>query len=131
MPRKGIRRAERPFGTSWPAASTGPSSPWPSTADSRQPAVELPTKAPAPAANGGKKTARKASAAFQRGVAALAQYIAREGHHRAPRAHAEEIAMEGETAPMVVKLGVWISNTKARRDKLNGERLAGLGIDGA
>ncbi|WP_443074865.1 hypothetical protein [Streptomyces sp. NBC_01431] len=45
---------------------------------------EQPT--PAPAATGDGKTAGKASTAFQRGIAALAQYIAREGHHRAPAA---------------------------------------------
>lgn len=49
---------------------------------------------------------------------ALAQYVAREGHHPAPRSHAEEIAVEDETAPVPVKLGVWITNTKSRRDKL-------------
>ncbi|MFJ9352573.1 Helicase associated domain protein [Streptomyces sp. NPDC101237] len=70
--------------------------------------------------------AGKASAAFHKGVQALAQYIAREGHHRVPRAHAEEIAVEGEAAPVVVKLGVWISNTKTRRDKLTPEQLATL-----
>jgi Helicase associated domain len=78
---------------------------------------------PAPAAKG----AGKASAAFQRGVQALAQYIAREGHHRVPRAHTEEISVEGEVAPVaVVKLGVWVSNTKSRRDKLTPDQLAAL-----
>ncbi|MFJ6661664.1 Helicase associated domain protein [Streptomyces sp. NPDC091377] len=74
----------------------------------------------------GEKAPGKASAAFHKGVQALAQYIAREGHHRVPRAHAEEIAVEGEAAPVVVKLGVWISNTKTRRDKLTPEQRAAL-----
>ncbi|WP_443074882.1 helicase associated domain-containing protein [Streptomyces sp. NBC_01431] len=42
--------------------------------------------------------------------------------------------MEGENAPVVVKLGVWISNTKSRRDKLTPEQraaLAELGVDWA
>ncbi|MFJ5901942.1 Helicase associated domain protein [Streptomyces sp. NPDC093064] len=74
-----------------------------------------PTEQPAPApANAG----GKASAAFQRGVQALTQYIAREGHHRVPRAHSEEIAVEGEAVKVSVKLGVWVSNNKSRRDKL-------------
>ncbi|TJZ93655.1 hypothetical protein FCI23_54235 [Actinacidiphila oryziradicis] len=77
----------------------------------------------------------KASAAFTRGVAALAQYIAREGVGRpVPRGHSEEIAVDGEAEPMSVKLGVWVSNTKARRDKLTGEQraaLAELGIEWA
>lgn len=50
---------------------------------------------PAPAAKAAAKGSGKASAAFQRGVAALAQYIAREGHHRVPRAHLEPILVEG------------------------------------
>ncbi|MFJ8313106.1 MULTISPECIES: Helicase associated domain protein [unclassified Streptomyces] len=94
--------------------------------------AEHPT--PAPAAKSVGKKAGKASTAFQRGVAALAQYIAREGHHRVPRAHAEEIVIEGETAPAVVKLGVWMSNTKSRRDKLippQRAALAELGVEWA
>ncbi|MCX5316166.1 DEAD/DEAH box helicase [Streptomyces sp. NBC_00154] len=90
--------------------------------------------APTPAAKGGGKMSGKASAAFQRGVQALAQYIARERHHRVPRGHAEEIVVESETAPVMVKLGVWITNTKTRRDKLTVEQratLAELGIEWA
>lgn len=78
--------------------------------------------APIPAAKGGGKT----SAAFHRGVQALAQYIAREGHHRIPRTHAEQIAVKGQAEPAVVKLGVWISNTKTRRDKLTEPQRATL-----
>ncbi|MFF4369490.1 hypothetical protein [Streptomyces sp. NPDC001594] len=59
----------------------------------------------------------------------------REGTHRpVPRAHGEEIAVEGEAEPVVVKLGVWISNTKTRRNKLNQEQLHALrklGVDWA
>ncbi|MGW9031125.1 helicase associated domain-containing protein [Streptomyces sp. NPDC055722] len=90
--------------------------------------------AAAPAAKGAGKALGKASAAFQRGVAALAQYIAREGDHRVPRGHSEEIAVEGEAAPVVVKLGVWVSNTKSRRDKLTPQQraeLAELGVEWA
>ncbi|MGW9132208.1 helicase associated domain-containing protein [Streptomyces sp. NPDC055681] len=70
--------------------------------------------------------------AFQRGVSALTQYIAREGHHRVPRGHAEEIVVESETAPVIVKLGVWVTNTKTRRDKLREPQRAALqqlGVD--
>ncbi|MGW5611660.1 Helicase associated domain protein [Streptomyces sp. NPDC003753] len=70
------------------------------------------------------KPAGKASAAFQRGLTALAQYIAREGHHRVPRGHSEEIMLEGETTP--VRLGVWVSNTKSRRGNLAQEQLDAL-----
>jgi hypothetical protein len=60
------------------------------------------------------------SAAFARGLAALRQYKERTGSLVVPRAHAEEV--EG----VVVKLGVWISNTRSRRNKLPAEQLAAL-----
>ncbi|MFF2255807.1 Helicase associated domain protein [Streptomyces sp. NPDC058142] len=82
--------------------------------------------APDPAAKGAGKTPGKASAAFQRGIQALAQYVAREGHHHVPRSHSEPIAVDGETEPVVVKLGVWVSNTKTRRDKLTSEQRTAL-----
>ncbi|MHA5051117.1 helicase associated domain-containing protein [Streptomyces sp. SD15] len=90
--------------------------------------------APAPTAKHTMKGPSKAQQAFQRGLTALTQYIAREGHHRIPRPHAEKIAVEGEAEPVVVKLGVWISNTRTRRDKLTQQQrtaLAELGIEWA
>ncbi|MFB6514107.1 Helicase associated domain protein [Streptomyces virginiae] len=90
---------------------------------------------PAPAASRGAKGPSKAQQAFQRGLAALAQWVEREGTHRpVPRAHGEEVAVEGEAEPVVVKLGVWVSNTKSRRDKLTADQLAALaklGVDWA
>ncbi|WRZ77139.1 helicase associated domain-containing protein [Streptomyces sp. NBC_01237] len=75
----------------------------------------------------------KAQQAFQRGLAALTQWVEREGAHRpVPRSHAEEITVDGETEPVAVRLGVWVSNTKSRRDKLTPEQrvaLKELGID--
>ncbi|MFE5563120.1 Helicase associated domain protein [Streptomyces sp. NPDC056544] len=91
--------------------------------------------APAPAASRGAKGPSKAQQAFQRGLAALAQWVEREGTDRpVPRAHGEEIAVEGEAEPVIVKLGVWVSNTKSRRDKLTADQLAALtklGVDWA
>lgn len=90
--------------------------------------------APAPSTKNGKASG-KASAAFQRGVRALAQWTEREGAGRpVPRAHSEEIVVDDEAEPVAVKLGVWISNTKARRDKLTQEQraaLAELGVEWA
>jgi hypothetical protein len=43
-----------------------------------------------------------------------------------PRGHSEEIAVDGEAEPVTVKLGVWVSNTKSRRDKLTQDQLAAL-----
>ncbi|CAL9278898.1 hypothetical protein SUDANB135_00076 [Streptomyces sp. SudanB135_2055] len=87
---------------------------------------------PAPAAKGAKGQG-KASQAFQRGLAALTQWVEREGTDRpVPRGHSEEITVNGE--PVTVKLGVWVSNTKARRDKLSAEQLGALrelGVDWA
>ncbi|MCY0953098.1 helicase associated domain-containing protein, partial [Streptomyces sp. H27-S2] len=92
------------------------------------------TPSPAPVAAGGAKdgTAKgsgKAQQAFQRGLAALTQWVEREGADRpVPRGHAEPITIDGETEPVTVtvKLGVWISNTKARRNKLDRAQLAAL-----
>ncbi|WP_328741397.1 Helicase associated domain protein [Streptomyces caniferus] len=82
---------------------------------------------PAPAAAGAAKGPNKARQAFQRGLAALKQWVEREGAARpVPRGHSEEIAIDGEAEPVAVKLGVWVSNTKSRRDKLTAEQLAAL-----
>ncbi|MGA4863698.1 Helicase associated domain protein [Streptomyces lavendulocolor] len=91
--------------------------------------LEAPSPAPAEAtpAKGPRKAGGKAEAAFQRGLAALTQWTEREGAERpVPRGHAEEIAVDGETEPVPVKLGVWLSNTKSRRDKLTQEQLDAL-----
>ncbi|MGA6172580.1 Helicase associated domain protein [Streptomyces sp. NPDC012600] len=96
-----------------------------------------PDHAPSPAlaASRGVKGPSKAQQAFHRGLAALTQWVEREGTDRpVPRAHGEEIAVDGEAEPVTVKLGVWVSNTKARRDKLNQEQrdaLRKLGMEWA
>ncbi|MGW2563853.1 helicase associated domain-containing protein [Streptomyces sp. NPDC001514] len=51
--------------------------------------AERPTPAPVT------KAAEKASAAFQRGIATLAQYIAREDHRAVPRGHLEPVVIDG------------------------------------
>ncbi|MFF5481066.1 Helicase associated domain protein [Streptomyces sp. NPDC012935] len=82
---------------------------------------------PAPAATRATKGTGKAQQAFQRGLAALTQWVEREGAHRpVPRGHAEEITVDGEPDLVAVKLGVWVSNTKTRRDKLTQEQLDAL-----
>ncbi|MGW2210674.1 Helicase associated domain protein [Streptomyces sp. NPDC001781] len=87
----------------------------------------LEAPSPAPTARSATKGPSKAQQAFQRGLAALAQWVEREGAHRpVPRGHAEEIAVEGETEPTVIKLGVWVSNTKSRRDRLTQDQLDAL-----
>ncbi|MEU8502071.1 Helicase associated domain protein [Streptomyces lavendulae] len=90
------------------------------------------TPPPAPATGGTAKGPSKTQQAFQRGLTALTQWIEREGTHRPiPRAHSEQITVDGETEPVTVKLGVWISNTKTRRHKLDADQhaaLAQLGI---
>ncbi|MGW9460836.1 Helicase associated domain protein [Streptomyces globisporus] len=89
-----------------------------------------PVRAPSPAAAAGGTAAKgpgKAQQAFQRGLAALTQWVEREGTHRpVPRGHSEQITLGGETDPVAVRLGVWISNTKTRRDKLTAEQLDAL-----
>ncbi|MFG3142497.1 Helicase associated domain protein [Streptomyces sp. NPDC048211] len=82
--------------------------------------------APADAAKGPGKAGSKAEAAFQRGLAALAQWVEQEGQRPVPRGTVVEITVDGEAEPVPVKLGVWLSNTKSRRDKLTAEQLAAL-----
>jgi superfamily II DNA or RNA helicase len=82
---------------------------------------------PAPAAARTTKGTSKAQAAFQRGLAALTQWVEREGVDRpVPRGHGEQIEVDGEAEPVTIKLGVWISNTKSRRDRLDADQLAAL-----
>lgn len=82
---------------------------------------------PAPAVSPTAKGSSKAQQAFQRGLAALTQWVKREGADRpVPRGHSEEITVDGETEPVNIKLGVWISNTKSRRDRLDADQLAAL-----
>jgi hypothetical protein len=67
--------------------------------------------------------------AFEKGVAALAQYKARTGSVKVPRAHVEALPDGSE-----VKLGVFLSNSKSRRAKLTVDKLralAGLGLEWA
>ncbi|MFJ4321451.1 Helicase associated domain protein [Streptomyces lavendulae] len=86
-----------------------------------------PAPSPAPAAGRTAKGPSKAQQAFQRGLTALTQWVEREGAHRpVPRAHSEQITVNGETEPVTVKLGVWISNTKTRRHKLTTDQHAAL-----
>ncbi|OPF83713.1 helicase [Streptomyces antioxidans] len=88
---------------------------------------------PVPAAKRLAKGRSTAQQAFQRGLVALAQWVEREGAHRSvPRGHVEEIVIVGEGEPVVVKLGVWVSNIKSRRGKLTQDQLDSLqklGID--
>lgn len=96
------------------------------------------TASPAPAAPSASSSTKKSSTkngaataqaargtdAFRRGPAALAQYVEREQRTLVPRQHAERTTVDGQDHE--VRLGVWISNQKNRRDKLNGEQLAQL-----
>ncbi|MFF0451197.1 helicase associated domain-containing protein [Streptomyces sp. NPDC004609] len=76
-------------------------------------------------------TGGKGPDAFQKAIAALAQYQAREGHLKVPRGHVEVLAAgwgpdrDGE-AGVEVRLGVFLSNSKSRRAKLSPERLGML-----
>ncbi|MCV2464650.1 Helicase associated domain protein [Streptomyces sp. ICN988] len=94
-----------------------------------QPVREPP---PVPTIKGAAK-GRMAQQAFQRGLAGLAQWVEREGSHRpVPRGHVEVIVIDGGAEPVSVKLGVWVSNTKSRRDRLTRDQLDALrrlGID--
>ncbi|MEV5011923.1 Helicase associated domain protein [Streptomyces sp. NPDC055692] len=77
-----------------------------------------PAERPAPVTAA--KGAGKASA-FQHGLTALTQYIQREGRTVVGRAHIE-VLPDGSA----IKLGVFLSNQKARRDRLDAKQRAAL-----
>ncbi|MGC5000297.1 Helicase associated domain protein [Streptomyces sp. DT195] len=82
---------------------------------------------PAPTTERAAKGPSKAQQAFQRGMTALTQWVEREGAGRpVPRSTVVEVTVDGETKPVPVKLGVWLSNTRTRRDRLTAEQLAAL-----
>ncbi|MFL4909351.1 helicase associated domain-containing protein, partial [Streptomyces sp. MMS24-I2-30] len=85
-----------------------------------------PAPSPAPTAKDDGKGPSKAQHAFQRGIQALAQWIEREGQRPVPRGHSEQITVDGEAEPVAVRLGVWVSNTRSRRDKLTAVQRAAL-----
>lgn len=75
------------------------------------------------------KAPGKAVSAFEKGVAALAQYKTREGSVTVPRGHVEALPDGSE-----VKLGVFLSNSRSRRAKLTADKLqalAALGLEWA
>ncbi|MCY0955252.1 helicase associated domain-containing protein, partial [Streptomyces sp. H27-S2] len=86
-------------------------------------AAEAPS--PAPAVVGAKGGSGKAQQAFQRGVEALAQYVAREGG--LPARSAVEVLPDGTEH----RTGIWYGNLRARRDKLDQAQLAALAELGA
>ncbi|MFJ8563213.1 Helicase associated domain protein [Streptomyces sp. NPDC093514] len=67
------------------------------------------------------KARKGGTGAFERGVAALAQYKTRTGTLTVPRGHIERLPDGTE-----VKLGVFLSNTKTRRSKLTPDKLQAL-----
>ncbi|MFI6976783.1 helicase associated domain-containing protein [Streptomyces phaeochromogenes] len=78
------------------------------------------------------KVPKTATGAFEKGVAALAQYKTRTGSVIVPRGHVETIVIDGQEHS--VKLGVFLSNSKSRRGKLAADKLAalaGLGLEWA
>ncbi len=83
-----------------------------------------PAQAPPPASatKGAAKGPTKAQQAFQRGLAALAQWVEREGAHRPIPRKAVEVLPDGTET----KLGVWVSNARARRDRLDAKQLQAL-----
>ncbi|MFD8809276.1 Helicase associated domain protein [Streptomyces sp. NPDC059597] len=82
-----------------------------------------PLEAPSRGSAAGRATKgpSKAQQTFQRGLAALTQYIQREGRTVVGRAHIEELPNGS-----AIKLGVFLSNQKARRDRLDATQRAAL-----
>ncbi|WP_406410460.1 helicase associated domain-containing protein [Streptomyces sp. NBC_01614] len=67
------------------------------------------------------KPPKTSSGAFERGVAALAQYKERKRHVTVPRGHVRTAGSGTE-----VRLGVWVMNQKSRREKLSTDKLTAL-----
>ncbi|MFF0088202.1 helicase associated domain-containing protein, partial [Streptomyces canus] len=85
--------------------------------------------APAPEADVPATPSTAPVSAFERGVAALTQYKAREGSVTVSRGHVERLEDGTE-----IRLGVFLSNSKSRRAKLSADKLqalADLGLDWA
>ncbi|HEY1156516.1 MAG TPA: helicase associated domain-containing protein, partial [Arthrobacter sp.] len=84
---------------------------------------------PAPEQKAFAKPSTTPVSAFEKGIAALAQYKARTGSVTVPRGHTEWLEDRTE-----VRLGVWIMNQKSRRAKLATDKLAilaALGLEWA
>lgn len=77
------------------------------------------------AAAGGGVVLASASA-WEKGVAALRRFHTREGHVRVPRKHVETISIDrggdGGVIEEQVRLGVWRSNVRSRRERLSEEQ---------
>ncbi|MFD3472251.1 Helicase associated domain protein [Streptomyces sp. NPDC058682] len=67
---------------------------------------------------------RAGGTAIQKGLEALQQYVARTGSVTVPRGHVEAVVVDGEEH--AVRLGIWLTNTKSRRNKLDQPQLAAL-----
>ncbi|MFG2885763.1 Helicase associated domain protein [Streptomyces sp. NPDC048297] len=108
---------------------------WDALADGQRERLEAVGVTPLPAAAAPAETGVPSEpstapvSAFEKGVAALAQYKARTGSVAVPRAHVEQLEDGTE-----VRLGVFLSNSKSRRAKLTADKLralAGLGLEWA
>ncbi|MGW6928014.1 Helicase associated domain protein [Streptomyces sp. NPDC054950] len=100
---------------------------WQALADGQRERLEQLGIAPlSPAREASAKPLKGGSGAFERGVPALVQYKARTGSVTVPRAHRERLEDGTE-----VRLGVWRSNMRSRRDSLTDaqrQQLADLGL---
>lgn len=98
---------------------------WAALTDGQRERLErLGITALAPEPEAALKPSTAAVSAFEKGVAALAQYKARTSSVTVPRGHVETIVVDGQEYP--VKLGVFLSNSKSRRGKLTADKLAAL-----
>ncbi|MFB7784085.1 helicase associated domain-containing protein [Streptomyces vinaceus] len=75
----------------------------------------------APATKRSTTTSARGAAAFEAGVQALTQYLAREGGGASGRAHVERLPDGSEH-----RTGVWLANQRQRRDRLDADQLAAL-----
>lgn len=76
--------------------------------------------------SGGPRAGRSRDEAFAVGLAAAGVFFAREGHLEVPRGHVEVVEVPAGGGLEDVRLGVWVTNTRARRGRLSSVRVAAL-----
>lgn len=82
---------------------------------------------PTPAVSRGAKGAEQSAAGVSAGPGGARTVGGAGRRPPACAARPQRRVVAGTTEPVVVKLGVWVSNTKTRRDKLDAEQRAALG----
>ncbi|WP_327173829.1 Helicase associated domain protein [Streptomyces sp. NBC_01335] len=107
----------------WVAAQRQPST-WAALTDQQRDRLEQLGIRHAPAVAPETAEAPARVSAFEKGLAAVAQYQAREGHLTIPRTHIETVVIGDQEHQ--IRAGVFLTNQKSRRTKLTTDKLTAL-----